>query len=165
MAQQITDHFDLLLQEVLSSFSDHTTFFLLLSTLKCCDGALTLALQMTMWVILVSTRKANFNLTSLFIPTETVLTCSCFPPTSLHHPKACFHSCSLVISHSLTLQAFVHLQAHTYRVISAQPSGSVMLKLLFSVFRQTKQRVFQWKAPTALGNSTDALCVCVCVFL
>lgn len=47
-------------------------------------------------------------------------------------------------------------------VISAPPSGSVMLKLLFS-FSQAKQRVFQWKAPTAPGNSTDALFVCVLI--
>lgn len=50
----------------------------------------------------------------------------------------------------------------THRVISAHPSGSVMLKLLFS-FSRAKQRVFQWKAPTAPGSSTDGLFVFVLI--
>lgn len=37
-----------------------------------------------------------------------------------------------------------------------------MLKLLL-VFSQIKQRVFQWKAPTAPGSSTEALFVCVLI--
>lgn len=37
-----------------------------------------------------------------------------------------------------------------------------MLQLLFSV-SEAKQKVFQWKAPTAPGSSTDALFVFVLI--
>ena len=48
---------------------------------------------------------------------------------------------------------------HIYGVISDRPSGSVMLKLLVWFFSQAKQKVFQWKAPTAPGSSTECLFV------
>lgn len=50
----------------------------------------------------------------------------------------------------------------THSITSDHSARSVMLKLLL-VFSQIKQRVFQQKAPTAPGSSTEALFVCVLI--
>lgn len=63
----------------------------------------------------------------------------------------------------LTLQPFVLLQKHTHYFSSPLWISHAETPSFFFSFSGAKQRVFQWKAPTAPGSSTDALFVCVLI--